>query len=120
VPAEITCYRCGSSLAALSLPWSRQDVCPECSVYLHVCMMCSYFDRNVPEQCREDDAEHVSDKETTNFCEWFQASENAFDAPRSAADERSRAELDALFGGDGPGSSSEVNTQQDAAEDLFK
>ncbi len=82
--------------------------------------MCSSFDRNVPEQCREDDAEEVNDKEAANFCEWFQAVENAFDAPRAVADDQSRTELDALFGGDGAASPSDDDAQQAAAEDLFK
>ena len=57
----ISCYRCGASLEALSLPISRQDECPECSNYLHVCKMCVYYDERVPRQCREDGAEDVRD-----------------------------------------------------------
>ena len=31
---QLSCYRCGESLAALSLPLSRQDQCPGCSAEL--------------------------------------------------------------------------------------
>ena len=47
---SIACYRCGESLAALSLPLSRQDQCPSCSADLYVCKMCVHFDRHVPRQ----------------------------------------------------------------------
>jgi hypothetical protein len=95
---EIRCYRCGESLASLSLPLSRQDECPGCHNYLHVCRMCLHFDAHVPKQCREDDAEEVSAKERPNFCDWFTPSESAFEPSRKAEDDAARAALAALFG----------------------
>ena len=94
---DLSCYRCGASLAALSLPLSRQDECPACSNYLHVCKMCKHFDAHVPRQCREDGAEDVKEKERPNFCDWFVPSDTAFDAGRKAEDDAARAALDALF-----------------------
>ena len=117
---EIACYRCGASLASLSMPLSRQDACPSCSVHLHVCKMCDFFDKMVPGQCREDDAEEVYEKERANFCEWFKPAENAFDALRAAADHQSRDDLAALFGKDEPQTPTNDEAGQDAAEDLFK
>ncbi|MGI9200380.1 MAG: hypothetical protein ACR2QL_04935 [Woeseiaceae bacterium] len=85
---NINCYRCGAALAALSLPFSRQDECPECHNYLHVCKMCIYFDSNVPRQCREDGAEEVREKDRLNFCDWYKPSDAAFDeAKKNAADD---------------------------------
>jgi len=120
MPTEIACYRCGASLASLSLPLSRQDACPSCSVYLHVCKMCVSFDSNVAEQCREDDAEAVSEKERANFCEWFQPAENSFDEKRAAADQQSRDQLEALFENDAGDQSADDAPADGAAEDLFK
>ena len=115
----IACYRCGASLAALTLPISRQDACPDCSVHLHVCRMCVHFDTDVPGQCREDDAEEVFEKEKLNFCEWFAPSENAFDPAHKAEADRAREALDALFGdNDGPGESPDESLSE--AEKLFK
>ena len=95
---QIACYRCGGSLAELSLPLSRQDECPHCQVYLHVCRMCRHYDRDVTRQCREDDAEDVVEKERLNFCDFFSPAENAFNpAEKVAADEAKQA-LDSLFG----------------------
>jgi hypothetical protein len=96
----ISCYRCGASLAALSLPLSRQDQCPECSADLHVCAMCVHFDRNVPRQCREDGAEDVTEKERTNFCDWFKPSERAFNPARKDSADAAQDALAALFSDD--------------------
>jgi hypothetical protein len=97
---NIACYRCGDSLTALSLPLSRQDQCPACSADLHVCKMCVHFDRYVPRQCREDGAEDVTEKERTNFCDWFKPSESAFDPNRKAEADAAQDALAALFGDD--------------------
>lgn len=97
---SIACFRCGASLAALSLPFSRQDECPECTVPLHVCKMCVNFDPNVTRQCREDGAEDVTEKERVNFCDWYEPSETAFDPARKSQADEARSALDALFGDD--------------------
>ena len=98
---KLACYRCGESLAALSLPLSMRDQCPECSADIHVCKMCRYFDPRVTRQCREDGAEDVTDKERPNFCDWFKPSEKAFDASRKSEADAAKSALDALFGGTG-------------------
>ena len=97
---HVHCYRCGASLEALSLPFSRQDECPGCGNYLHVCKMCMHFDRHVPRQCREDGAEDVTEKERTNFCDWFKPSETAFDPARKSEADAAQDALAALFGDD--------------------
>jgi len=94
---NISCYRCGASLAALSLPLSRHDECTDCGNYLHVCKMCTFFDAAVPRQCREDGAEDVTEKDRLNFCDWFVPSELAFDAERKDEEDQAKSALDALF-----------------------
>ena len=115
----LRCYRCGASLSSLTLPLSQRDQCPDCSVFVHVCRMCTQYDPAVPRQCREDDSEDVTDKEKLNFCDWFQPSPEAYDGRHKRAAERAQSELDALFGG----GSGPADAQDDAlkdAEDLFK
>lgn len=115
----ILCYRCGESLAALTLPLSRRDLCPGCGVHVHVCRMCDHFDPDVPGQCREEDAEDVLEKERVNFCDWFVPSGDAFDPRRSDQAHRAEAELRALFGdGDADGAGADGSLAD--AEDLFK
>jgi hypothetical protein len=113
------CYRCGESLAALTLPFSRQDECPSCAAHLHVCRMCEYFDAAVPKQCLEDDAEEVSEKERANFCEWFKPAADAFDPVRAGKAAKAQAALVALFG-EGGDQQPDDDDQLRQAEDLFR
>lgn len=99
MPQNLNCYRCGESLAALSLPLSRRDQCPACSADLHVCKMCKHFDARVTRQCREDGAEDVTEKERPNFCDWFVPNPDAFDPNRKSESDAALSALDALFGG---------------------
>jgi hypothetical protein len=119
MPDIISCYRCGESLEKLSLPLSRRDECPSCTVHVHVCRMCLYFDPNAVRQCLEDDAEEVLDKVKVNFCEWFKPSANAFDPVRAGKEARARSELESLFGGRPEDIVDADPTKQDA-EKLFK
>ena len=97
---NLACYRCGESLAELSLPLSRHDQCPGCSADLHVCKMCVFFDAQVPRQCREDGAEDVTEKERPNFCDWFKPSDAAFDPNRKTEADAAADALAGLFGDD--------------------
>ena len=96
---NIACFRCGASLSRLSLPFTRRDLCPECSVELHVCKMCVHFDPSAPAQCREDDAEDVKEKELANFCEWYTPSETAFNPQGKSEADQALAALEAMFSG---------------------
>lgn len=116
---HLLCYRCGASLAGLTLPISRQDACPSCANYLHVCRMCEFHDPRVPKQCTEDDAEEVLEKERLNFCDWFKPGSNVFDARRAALESRARNQLASLFGEDEAAESDDDALLQ-KAEDLFK
>lgn len=95
---SLVCWKCGASLAALTLPLRRLEVCGSCNAELHVCRMCLEYDTAKAKSCREPIAEEVRDKEHANFCDFFKPGADAFQ-PRDAAEiERSRAGLDALFG----------------------
>ena len=96
---SICCYRCGASLAAMSLPLMRQDLCLECNAELRVCKMCVHYDKGVARQCREDNAEDVTQKELANFCEWFEPSETAFKGGGKSEADNALAELEAMFSG---------------------
>lgn len=115
----ISCYRCGASLEKLSLPLSRRDECPACTVHVHVCRMCIYFDPSATKQCLEDDAEEVLDKIKVNFCEWFKPSAAAFDPVRADKEARARADLASLFSAE-PATKPAADPASQRAEDLFK
>ena len=119
MPDDLKCFRCGASLASLSLPLSRQDECPSCSVYVHVCKMCKFYDPAVPRQCREDDAEDVIDKEKLNFCDWFKPDYDRFDATRAKQAADAQGALAGLFG-DGETGTPEQDEVPSEADKLFK
>ena len=78
--------------------------------------MCSFFDPAVVEQCREDDAEEVKNKEGANFCDYFRPNPAAHDSRYVSAEGQARSQLDALFGAaDDPGSQSQPESGTDAA-----
>jgi len=92
--------------------------------------MCSFFDPAVVEQCREDDAEEVKNKEGANFCDYYRPNPAAHDARYVSAEGQARSQLDALFGamddpgpeaGTGAAGEDEGNADGPAdAEDLFR
>jgi hypothetical protein len=74
----------------------RRDTCPDCGAEIRTCRNCRHFEPNVAKQCKEPFAEVPMDKDSANFCEFFQISEGGVSA---------RTSRDALL---------------DAAESLFK
>jgi hypothetical protein len=83
---DLVCWKCGASLAELSLPLRRLDECPRCRAELHVCRMCIDYDTRVAKHCREPTAEEVSDKT------------RAYTPPNTAEVDKAKAELERLFG----------------------
>ena len=95
---NLVCWKCGTSLAHLSLPLRRLDECSKCRAELHVCRMCVDYDTRVAKHCREPTAEEVSNKTQANFCDHFKPREGAYIAPNTAEVDKVKAELDRLFG----------------------
>jgi ribosome-binding protein aMBF1 (putative translation factor) len=98
VAHDFVCWKCGHSLAQLSLPLRRLDECPKCRAELHVCRMCVDYDTRVAKHCREPTADEVSDKTHANFCDHFKPTAGTYTAPNTAAVDKARAELEQLFG----------------------
>jgi len=94
---SLVCWKCGQSLAALSLPLRRLDVCKACNVELHVCRLCVDYDTAYAKHCREPTAEEVRNKEEANFCDHFKPKAGAHTPKNSAEVDRAKAALDALF-----------------------
>jgi hypothetical protein len=125
IKPELRCYRCGASLAALSLPLGRLELCPSCGVELHVCRMCGHYAPAKPDACDEEDAIAVHNKTTANFCDWFAPDAAAFDGREQQAENEARRKLSALFGGAGESAARDAGVEakdalHDAAENLFR
>ena len=97
MPSQLVCWKCGASIAALSLPLRRLDVCKACNAELHVCKMCVEYDTSYAKHCREPIAEEVRKKDEANFCDFFKPRPGAYQPANQADIERSKSALDALF-----------------------
>jgi len=90
-----TCYHC-LQLVDDKNRIGRRDTCTGCGADLRCCLNCMFHDPPSANACREPNADHVLDKETGNFCEYFAFVENRQPRPSSSA-VNARAQLDALF-----------------------
>ena len=92
----LVCWKCGASLASLSLPLLRTEECRACRAELHVCRMCRFYDTGKAKSCGEPIADEVQDKTRSNFCGYFQAVGGRFQA-RTDAGDQSKTALESLF-----------------------
>ncbi len=90
------CYRCGTEVPLTGKP-GRQETCPHCTAYLHVCLNCDFYDPNAHNQCREPQAAWVSDKETGNFCDYFRPHAKTPHPAPSDRQQQARRKLEELF-----------------------
>ena len=96
---EFRCWRCGTQLTEDLLPVRRAELCMACNADLHVCKMCGFFNPSVANACEETIATAVSNKERSNYCEYFKPSVRAYKGGTDGAAARTRNELEQLFGG---------------------
>ena len=60
-----------------------REECPHCRQELHLCLNCRDYDLNAYHQCRESQADFVSQKDKGNLCEYFSFRESSI-MPQSA------------------------------------
>ena len=93
--SEFICWKCGNELINVILPMSRREECENCKADQHVCNMCLYF---VKERCDEERAEHISDTEKANFCDYFKPNSKVFRSIDKQKSDKAKADFAALFG----------------------
>ena len=119
--ADLVCWKCGASLADLTLPLRRLEECRKCGAELHVCKLCEWYSVAVAKHCREPIAEEVKDKERANFCDYFKPRPGAYVPADVAASSKARTELDALFGNkDAASAPSAADRARAELDSLFK
>ncbi len=107
----IQCWKCGTSLRNLLLPFSRYEECSTCNADLHSCISCMNYSAGAADDCTEDRADFVLDKEKANFCDFFKVNPKAFQKKDDAAAQEAKARLAELFGDQ----SEPVEEQQDSS-----
>ncbi len=66
------CYKCGQNLTEAD--YGRQNTCPGCRSDTHICRNCIHFDPAYNNQCKENQADRVVEKDRANFCDYFSPS----------------------------------------------
>lgn len=96
---ELSCYNCGTAATTAangSVP--RLSECDECGSDLHCCKNCAFYDPDSYNDCRENQADRVVDKERSNFCDFFKfADSSSVQAGQSGKKEQALKKLDDLF-----------------------
>ena len=95
---DIQCWKCGSELKKLLLPFSRSEECSSCNADLRVCRGCKNYAADVADACTEERAEFVADKDRANFCDYFDPHATAYRKQDDADAQRARNKLAELFG----------------------
>lgn len=92
------CWKCGTRVVlAPRSRVSRNASCDQCDSDLHVCKNCRFHDPTVHNQCRETQAEWVSDRERANFCDYFEPSETMAGGSGASAAQDAKTAFDSLF-----------------------
>jgi hypothetical protein len=92
---HMTCHHCGFEVSAVR-KIGRQETCAKCGLYLHCCLNCRFYAENANRQCREEQAEFVSDKRAANFCDYFEPAKSGA-GRNTASNEDARRKLEQLF-----------------------
>ena len=92
---EFSCWKCNSTLVDVIMPMSRREECDKCGTDQHVCKMCVYYVRG---RCEEERAEHISDTERANFCDYFKPSNTEFKPTDKQKSDKAKSQLAELFG----------------------
>ena len=72
-----------------------RESCEGCDADLHSCIHCAHYDPGAHNDCREPGAEHVSERERSNRCDWFHAGDRA--GGDGSQRKEALSDLDALF-----------------------
>ena len=113
---DIQCWKCGSELKKLLLPFSRSEECSSCNADLRVCRGCKNYAADVADACTEERAEFVADKDRANFCDYFDHHATAYRKQDDADAQRARNKLAELFGEEPPADESDENSNSPLSE----
>jgi len=113
---DIQCWKCGSELENLLLPFSRYEECSTCNADLHACISCRNYDAATSDACREDRADFVLDKDKANFCDYFKVNSKAYEKKDNSEANQAKARLAELFG-EQPSESTEADVSPTSEAD---
>jgi predicted RNA-binding Zn-ribbon protein involved in translation (DUF1610 family) len=69
------CARCRKEIS-VDRRVSRRETCPHCGAWLHTCVNCRFYSPGRHNDCKESGTDPVRDKESSNFCDFFEFKES--------------------------------------------
>ncbi len=90
------CHACLKEFE-IKLPVGRQDECPRCRADLHCCFNCTFYVAGAYNQCRESQAERVTEKDRNNYCDYFVFRDTGAEGRTKEVQDAAKAKLEALF-----------------------
>lgn len=95
---KLVCRSCGAE-NEVGETVGRRDSCERCLADLRACVQCRHYEPGYHNDCRENQAELVVDKEKANFCDFFQAATGqAKSTGGSLSKDEAAAQWENLFG----------------------
>ena len=86
------CYKCSKELSDnFKIMTSRSDSCPFCMADIRCCRMCSFYDPKVYNECKETNADRITEKEKANFCDYFKFGPGSDDMDKIRQDALAKA-----------------------------
>ena len=90
------CYFCGQPFTGDKE--YRDTTCSKCGKDLHSCLNCRFYSKGSYWDCRESITEAVTEKESANFCEFFEYADKAASAKDQKKAQDAKSQLAKLFG----------------------
>ena len=91
------CYFCGQPFTGDKV--YRETTCSKCGKDLHSCLNCRFYSKGSYWDCRESISEPVTEKESANFCEYFEYADKAASGADNKKAQDAKSQLAKLFGG---------------------
>jgi hypothetical protein len=75
----------------------RTDTCMHCGSELHCCLNCKFYDEAAHNKCREPQSEYVSDRQRSNFCDYFVFKDGELEEKRANEAKKAKEAFEKLF-----------------------
>mgnify|MGYP007063727824 FL=1 len=88
---KYVCWTCDHEID-MTTKVQRRDECISCGADLYVCKNCRFWDPGYANECRENTAYYIRDREKANFCMAFEYKSTSEADAQEADDARSKLE----------------------------
>jgi hypothetical protein len=90
------CYFCGQPFTGDKV--YRSTTCTKCGKDLHSCLNCRFYSKGSYRDCRESISEAVTEKESANFCDYFESADKDASSKDQKKAQDAKSQLAKLFG----------------------